>query len=106
MITYMNSYITHYTTSNYGSDIGYYDVPPNTSAAEVLEWFKNNLRSYGIITIYSHDNKSQYKFNYDLFNVNPSFNYDLPQNLTGIVKEITFNNAFDIKIDINICLME
>ena len=94
--------ITRPQTCDMGSGFGKFEFEENTTLKDFLEFYKNNSRTWGTITIREKDNKILRVFDYDTYN-NNIFYYNLSWELGDKLKEVNFDYCF-MKEDVEIIL--
>lgn len=96
----MKKIITQPQKSDMGSGFGIYEFNENTTLKEFLNYYKENSKTWGTITIIK-DNDIIRKFDYDIFN-NNYFYYNIEGwQLEYKIKLVSFNYCFmneDVKI--------
>ena len=89
----MKKIITHPQACDMGDGRGYIELNPNTTLGQILDWYKNNSKTWGECIIKYKDGKILRHFDYDIYN-NRQFYYKLTWQLNFIVKEAKFNYCF------------
>ena len=89
----MEKVITRPQTCDMGSGFGKIEVEPNTTLRQVLEFYKNNSRTWGVCTIQFEDGEILRKFDYDVYR-NDIFYYHLSWELNWFVVEAKFQYCF------------
>lgn len=82
--------------SDYGYGYGILEINKTTILKEVLEYYKNNSKTWGTITIKLSNYDILRKFDYDTWN-NNYFYYHLSWELNTKVKEVEFEYCFMCK---------
>ena len=89
--------------SDYVNGYGILEINEITTLKEVLEYYENNSKSWGVITIKFNDYNILRKFDYNTYD-NNYFYYNLSWELNKKVKEVEFEYCFMCK-DISIKLI-
>ncbi len=82
--------------SDYGYGYGILKTNKTTTLKEVLEYYKNNSKTWGVIIIEFNNCEILRKFDYDTCN-NNYFYYHLSWELNTKVKEVEFEYCFMCK---------
>ena len=85
--------ITRPQTCDMGSGFGKFEFEENTTLKEFLEFYKNNNKTWGSITIRKKDGKILRLFDYDTYK-NNIFYYHLNWELSDKLKEVNFDYCF------------
>lgn len=79
--------------SDMGNGFGHYDNINGTTLEQVLNWLEENIKTWGIITIYDKNNKIIRKFDYNLYN-RRYFYYNLSWEYWLEVTSVKFDYCF------------
>lgn len=89
----MRKVITNPQTCDMGSGFGKIEFEPGATLREVLEFYKNNSRTWGECTIQYKSGEILRRFDYDVYN-NNIFYYNLSWELDYKVAEAKFQYCF------------
>lgn len=89
----MKKIVTQPQTCDMGSGFGKIEFEPGTTLRQVLDFYKNNSRTWGECTIQYKNGEILRKFDYDIYNSN-IFYYHLSWELDCIVTEAKFQYCF------------
>lgn len=79
--------------SDMGSGFGHITVSENTSLGEILTWIRQNMKTWGTITIYN-DSEVLRCFDYDLYNNNIFYHHLSGWWYNVIVKKVQCEYCF------------
>lgn len=85
--------ITCPQTCDMGFGFGKFEFEKNTALKDFLEFYKNNSKTWGNVTIREKDGKILRLFDYDIYN-NNIFYYHLSWELGSKLKEVNFDYCF------------
>ena len=89
----MKKIITQPQVCDMGSGRGKIEFEPGTTLRQVLDFYKNNSRTWGECTIQYKNGEILRKFDYDIYN-NNIFYYNLSWELDYVVAEAKFEYCF------------
>lgn len=99
---FIREVITESQKSDMGSGYGYLEFPTDSSLKDILTFYADYNKTWGIVTIYRKNNIVR-KFDYDTYNNNLFYHYLNFWEYDLTVKEVKFNYCFMNKdIDIYI----
>ena len=90
----MREVITRPQESDMGSGCGYLDGAVGCTLREVLDFYANNSKDWGIVFIYHRDGDVIRKFDYDTYNNNIFYHHLSGWKYNLIVKEVKFDYCF------------
>lgn len=88
--------------SDMGSDYQIYEFTEETSLEAVLIWIKNNLSTWGVITIKTNNGEVVRKFDYDLYNDQQFYHHLNWERLKKVDKMSSHSCFMNCDIDIEL----